>query len=128
MAINRTKALAIAQPKTASRFVLAHFDISNRAEGLHLAVWFNAVNPRMETRPAPTAKDPTATTAVEVEDIVANLGPVEYTGDALDAICADALTRAADFQANKVGAAAALQAGVRDALYSALEASGDIPS
>lgn len=107
--LNLSTPQPIEPPRTANCFGLAHWDVT--ADRV-LSIWWNAYD---------------KTEAGDLT-VVANLGPATFEAEALEAVCADALTKAKDYEAAGLTAAQAYALGQRDALYAALQADGHIPT
>jgi hypothetical protein len=114
MAINMPTPVSVSEVELANYFDIAYYTITNEgdtAAAAVLRVWFNASN-----------KD-AATGALT---LVRNLGPAEFRGDALKALCADADARTQAYKVQGLDAGSSYALGQRDAVYAALQAGGFI--
>jgi hypothetical protein len=109
--VERETPVAVASAPTANYFELAHFDTSNRPDGIAVDIWWNAYQK-----------------AGDDKTLVKNMGPATYTGARLMAVAADARTRANNYVTAGQPAGVAYILGQRDAIYAALQADGYIPA
>jgi hypothetical protein len=117
MAINKKEAVVVEQ-KMANRFRIAHYDISKQPSGPQIEIAYNAMSATME--PTEDGKGER-----EVERLVKNCDPIIVSGEALDALCADADARTQELKKQGVPAGLAYKAGQQAAIEALILATID---